>query len=700
MPAARAAAFVDAAAQGLDYLPGEVVVKFRDGVTPERQQRALDALRSRPSADALEWAGEVAILRDAVAARRARPRRAARVPARSALRRAELPPPQGPRRRTTPATVRASGTCRRSTCRRAWDINPGANQTLIVAIVDTGVTTANTTQDGGDVERDGDPDDHRRLRDQSGSRGEPPGEPDGLRDQPGHDGAGLGRPRHARELDRRRGHQQRAARRGDRLQRADHAGEGVHELVGRAVRVLRRRRARLRAAGRRRLPDDRGRPGHPLCGRQRREGDQPESRRQQPVDDRAGRDQLRGRARARSSRWPAGNEKEDGNPTHYPALYATAIEGAMAVGATNRSGNRAYYSNTGSYIEIAAPGGDSRDSDAAAAASSGSRRSVRRSAIRRPSSSRGSMRYAEVGYSGTSMATPHVAGLAALLSTQGIKTPAAIEQLIKKTAKFLGTPSAAERQPQRRVRFRPHSATRRPVRVRHPEVGLMRPMLRLVCVAAALVARAAGAAARPGQSRAAARRRRRSACAPTPSSISTRCARRRASTPCSARRSSPPSAAASRWWTSGSTSSRASRSRARARPGSRVFVSGGEVFPLGIPLTVTMTPIEAGGGWRFASTAGGRLTPYAGAAFLSMGYTETSDFADAGGEHVRAVHGAGPCSAASTSASCKWIAAVRARSQYRRVPNALGAGGVSKDFGESDLGGFTARVTIGIRTKR
>src|SRR5258707_130864 len=64
MPAARAAAFVDAAARDVDYLPGEVVVKFRDGVTPDRQQRALDAVRSRPTIDALEWAGEVAVLRD------------------------------------------------------------------------------------------------------------------------------------------------------------------------------------------------------------------------------------------------------------------------------------------------------------------------------------------------------------------------------------------------------------------------------------------------------------------------------------------------------------------------------------------------------------------------------------------------------------------------------------------------------------
>jgi subtilisin family serine protease len=41
------------------------------------------------------------------------------------------------------------------------------------------------------------------------------------------------------------------------------------------------------------------------------------------------------------------------------------------------------------------------------------------------------------------MATPHVSGLAALLASQGVKTPAAIEQLIKKTAKFLGTPAAS-----------------------------------------------------------------------------------------------------------------------------------------------------------------------------------------------------------------------------------------------------------------
>ena len=38
------------------------------------------------------------------------------------------------------------------------------------------------------------------------------------------------------------------------------------------------------------------------------------------------------------------------------------------------------------------------------------------------------------------MASPHVAGLAALLMSQGVTDPAAVEALIKQTAKDLGQP--------------------------------------------------------------------------------------------------------------------------------------------------------------------------------------------------------------------------------------------------------------------
>lgn len=136
--------------------------------------------------------------------------------------------------------------------------------------------------------------------------------------------------------------------------------------------------------------------------------------------------------------------------------------------------------------------------------------------------------------------------------------------------------------------------------------------------------------------------------------------------------------------------------RAR-KAGTRVFVANGQVFPLGIPLTVTMTPIEVGGGWRFASSRDSRLTPYAGAAFLSMGYTETSSFAEAGENTAERFTGQTVFGGAEFRI-VKWLVA-SGEAQYRRVPNALGAGGVSQDFGETDLGGFTARVTFGIRVR-
>jgi serine protease len=43
-----------------------------------------------------------------------------------------------------------------------------------------------------------------------------------------------------------------------------------------------------------------------------------------------------------------------------------------------------------------------------------------------------------VGYIGTSQATPHVSGLAAMLMQQGIKNPAAIEAALEKFATDLG----------------------------------------------------------------------------------------------------------------------------------------------------------------------------------------------------------------------------------------------------------------------
>ena len=43
-------------------------------------------------------------------------------------------------------------------------------------------------------------------------------------------------------------------------------------------------------------------------------------------------------------------------------------------------------------------------------------------------------------YQGTSQATPHVAGVAAMLMQQGVTDPAVIEEMLEKTAIDLGSP--------------------------------------------------------------------------------------------------------------------------------------------------------------------------------------------------------------------------------------------------------------------
>jgi hypothetical protein len=104
-----------------------------------------------------------------------------------------------------------------------------------------------------------------------------------------------------------------------------------------------------------------------------------------------------------------------------------------------------------------------------------------------------------------------------------------------------------------------------------------------------------------------------------------------------------------------------------------------------------MTPIEAGGGWRFTSRS--RFAPYVGGAFISMAFKQVSDFAQPG-EDVNERYTGGAAFGGIDVEIWKGIFA-GGEAQYRTISVPDVSGSVMKEFGERDLGGFSARVRVG-----
>lgn len=434
--AQRMTAFAEAARLDLDYLPGEVVVKFRRGVGVAGQSRALRGLRSRPQPGQLRWVGDAAVLRDYsepdphILVRQLRLQPEVEWAEPVYLRRSHAVP-------NDPSYTSRQWNLRALDMADAWTIQPRAGRNVVVAVIDTGVTTVNETMvmptwNGSAVEDVAMPFavntdmDAARLLPGSDFVFFTAGHP--VLDLDGHGthvaatiaqeannglfGAGFAYQASIMPLKVCVGYWEmqivRSALGIPGYHPTNDTGFCSTDAIAEAIRYAADNGAKVINLS----------LGGPTASQVERDA----------VEYAISRGAFVAAA--------AGNEFEDGNPVDYPAGYSAEIRGLVSVGAVGRSLDRAFYSATGPHVEIVAPGGDSR--------AGGIDGAIWQSTLRFDDIDPTRVifprfdRYEEDAYQGTSMATPHVSGLAAMLIAQGIRRPADIETIITRTARDLG----------------------------------------------------------------------------------------------------------------------------------------------------------------------------------------------------------------------------------------------------------------------
>jgi hypothetical protein len=133
-----------------------------------------------------------------------------------------------------------------------------------------------------------------------------------------------------------------------------------------------------------------------------------------------------------------------------------------------------------------------------------------------------------------------------------------------------------------------------------------------------------------------------------------------------------------------------------AQSGERVFIGpGGEVFKLGIPVDIKVTPFELTGGFRFAQITRKRnVVPFVGIGYSRYRYEEISDFANPSenvNESFTGLHVTGGVEYLVK----RWLA-VGGEVSWSTVADAIGQSGVSEYFGEDNLGGTSFRLKVSV----
>lgn len=152
--------------------------------------------------------------------------------------------------------------------------------------------------------------------------------------------------------------------------------------------------------------------------------------------------------------------------------------------------------------------------------------------------------------------------------------------------------------------------------------------------------------------------------------------------------------------------------------GTRVAVIDGEALPLDIGLELKLSSTEVSAGWRVPF--GGRRRPgpppvakpgapapkpvvsgpprihaYGGGGFLFVNYRESSTFGEAEDDSNESFNGY--LFFGGVDVRIWKLIYAGGEVQYRMVPDALGEGGASREFNETDLGGVVVRMLFGVR---
>jgi opacity protein-like surface antigen len=126
--------------------------------------------------------------------------------------------------------------------------------------------------------------------------------------------------------------------------------------------------------------------------------------------------------------------------------------------------------------------------------------------------------------------------------------------------------------------------------------------------------------------------------------------------------------------------------------GERAVRLENQTFRLGIPLTVTIMPVEVGAGLRLPLGRRRTLIPYVGGGVSSHSYKETSSFST--GEEDVNERFTGYQILGGLEFRLHRIVGIAGEIQYTTVPDAIGAGGLSAEFNETDLGGVIVRARV------